>query len=65
MVRAGGGGASDQAGSLGHTISQVPYFADIMIYMVHTLRFRDAVCRVSKVFLHTLLPCTKHENNSM
>jgi hypothetical protein len=43
----------------------VPYFADIMIYMVHTLRFRDAVCHVSKVFLPVLLSCTKHENNSM
>jgi hypothetical protein len=29
---------------------EVPYFADIMIYMVHTLRFRDAVCHVSKFF---------------
>jgi hypothetical protein len=43
----------------------VPYFADIMIYIVNKLGFRDAVFHVGKVFLLILLSCTKHENNSM
>jgi hypothetical protein len=43
-----------------HSNISVPYFADIMIYMVHTLGFRDAVFHVSKVFLPVLLSCTKH-----